>query len=95
MGMMWIEPPPQYDHAPPMAVIEHVMSAAEVDRLCIGLMHGTGNGQPWSGCGRIAADGKCYILHIGTPQVRRHERAHCAGWPAGHPGGVWQEVKGR
>lgn len=21
--------------------------------------------------------------------TRRHERAHCAGWPGDHPGGVW------
>ena len=84
-----IIPPAQYDHTPPMPVIEHVMSQAEVTRLCNGLLGERPGG--WLGCGRInAVDGKCYILHIGSPEVRRHERAHCAGWPKDHPGGVWR-----
>lgn len=84
--MAVIIPPAQFDHAPPMPVIEHVMSADEVTRLC-SLMLGPHAGG-WLGCGRVDQNGKCYIVHVGDKEVRRHERAHCAGWPATHPGGV-------
>jgi hypothetical protein len=29
----------------------------------------------------------CKVVRIDREDVRVHERAHCAGWPADHPGG--------
>jgi hypothetical protein len=29
----------------------------------------------------------CWIVRVDDDRVRRHELAHCAGWPADHPGG--------
>jgi hypothetical protein len=86
--VMTLMPPAQYDHAPSVTVIEHVLPAAEVDRLC----H-TRKGAPaglLTGCSvRNGNDGKCYIVHIGDKDIRRHEIAHCNGWPHDHPGGWW------
>jgi hypothetical protein len=34
-----------------------------------------------------AATTVCLVYRIDDELVRRHEWAHCAGWPADHPGG--------
>lgn len=75
--------PPRYDHKPSMSVVEQVMSAAEVIQRC-----GMGAGA----CSFYipgAKIGCLVIIPYGTKaeqaQYRRHEYAHCNGWPANHP----------
>lgn len=52
------------------------------------------NGRPLYGCA-YPRKGECYIVYSYDPSgndkdmasnVRRHEIAHCNGWPADHPG---------
>ncbi len=43
-------------------------------------------GQRFLGCALMWADGRCKVLRIDRDDVRLHEAAHCAGWPADHPG---------
>ena len=83
--MATLLPPPQYDVPPPMPVIELVFGIDDVRRVCSMYMGRPGN---FRGCS-FKKDGKCYVFRIGSPEVERHERAHCAGWPADHPGGWW------
>jgi hypothetical protein len=85
-------PPPEYDHPyTGKLTIERTSSQSELRQTC-----------PYSpfpfllGCARRTAEGGCYILMADdefiakfgytTEQVFRHERAHCLGWPAHHPG---------
>ena len=70
------EPPARYDHP----YDEHVLSLAQVREIC--------GYENW-GCAWITA-GTCYrvLLSDGPVSVsflRRHETAHCNGWPADHP----------
>jgi hypothetical protein len=93
-------PPPQYDVPPPMPVIEYVLPWSEVQRICFDHMAKLGNQSDaqtgrqvgFDGCASFGKAGtqfagKCYIWRIDDVDVARHERAHCAGWPANHPGG--------
>jgi hypothetical protein len=80
-------PPPQYDHPPSIPVIEKVLSYDAVQAICpkiygVALMPG----QHYNGCG-VVIKNVCYIWRVDNDLVRRHERAHCSGWPKDHPGG--------
>ena len=44
-------------------------------------------GSRFLGCALLWPD-RCKVLRIDREDVRLHERAHCAGWPADHPGGA-------
>ena len=78
-------PPPQYDHAFPRIVIERVLPLSEARKACAEI------GIEADGCsGIIQPSGACYIILPSNgpdPVVenyRRHEIAHCLGWPASH-----------
>ena len=43
-------------------------------------------GQRFLGC-MLQWPDRCKVLRIDREDVRVHELAHCAGWPADHPGG--------
>jgi len=80
-------PPPQYDFPPPMPVIERVLSYGEVNRLCAPIVgQELSQGANWWGCSHREG-GKCYVIRVDNEMVRRHELAHCNGWPGTHPGG--------
>jgi len=82
--MLFLEPPPQYDHPYRGQVIEQRVSFLQMIRLC----HGLTRGCSW------VKDGVCYIA---LPQdekderliafMRQHEIGHCNGWPSNHAGG--------
>ena len=83
-------PPPQYDVLPPMPVIEHVLTSDLVDRACQAI-HALGrDGRPpppgyrFYGCAHVTAK-SCEVWRIDDATTRRHELAHCAGWPGDHP----------
>jgi hypothetical protein len=87
--MLALEPPPQYDHAFHGQVIERRLSQAELFQLC----HG-----PVTACASVSR-GICHIALLNdekdprlTALMRRHEIAHCNGWPSYHPGGHYVEV---
>ncbi len=91
MAFLVALPPPQYDHPFPGQVVEKRLSFAEVRRVCKG-----GLACSWPRVTIRSKDGKIigsYCLVIlplhdrGT--LKRHEVAHCNGWPADHPGGFW------
>jgi hypothetical protein len=80
-----LEPPAQYNHPYDGPVDERVMPVAEVRALCTSM----------GALGHLAAcawvsDGTCHIVLPNDYQApvstyRRHETAHCNGWPADHP----------
>jgi hypothetical protein len=78
-------PPPQYDHGYSGPVIERILPLEEARKLCADI------GITADGCsGIIQPSGACYIVlpsdGFDTVEAyRRHELAHCAGWPASHP----------
>jgi hypothetical protein len=81
-----LEPPTQYNHPYHGRVDERVMSAAETRVLCNSL-----DASPPAGvaCAWVS-DGTCHIVLPNDYQApvstyRRHEIAHCNGWPANHP----------
>jgi hypothetical protein len=77
--MLFLEPPPQYDHPYNGRVIEQRVSFLQMIQLC----HGLTRGCSW------VKDGVCYIA---LPQdekddrliafMRQHEIGHCNGWPS-------------
>jgi hypothetical protein len=79
-----LEPPPQYNHPYKGPVIEYVLPRAEARAMCR-------KRSAWADACSWTKDGKCYIvLPRGGPvkslaPYRRHEIAHCNGWPANHP----------
>ncbi len=80
-----LEPPEQYNHPYDGPVVERVMPVTEVRALCMSM------GAPSSGlaCGWVTRD-ICFIIlpsdgQAPVPVYRRHEIAHCNGWPANHP----------
>jgi hypothetical protein len=94
MGGAVLIPPPEYDHEPPMRVVEMVMEWTEVWALC-GAWKAPGFGFPIDakkdhsgiGCSFVnVMDGKCWIIRVDNPMTARHERAHCNGWASNHPG---------
>jgi hypothetical protein len=80
-----LEPPAQYNHPYNGQVVEHVMPVAEVRTLCISMGADVlGVACSWQ------SDNTCYIVLPNDEQApvstyRRHEIAHCNGWPANHP----------
>jgi len=81
-----LEPPAQYNHPYDGRVDERVMSVAEARTLCNSL-----DSSPPAGvaCAWVS-DGTCHIVLPNDYQApvstyRRHEIAHCNGWPANHP----------
>jgi hypothetical protein len=75
-------------------VIERVLPWNELQRVCRGVIESekftTATGYGAWGCS-VVKDGKCYVARIDVPGVRRHELAHCNGWPRDHPGG-WYAI---
>jgi len=79
-----LEPPAQYDHPYDGPVDERVMWLAEVHALCASV------GASGVACAWVGGDGTCHIVLPNNYQApistyRRHETAHCNGWPANHP----------
>ena len=52
----------------------------------------TATGYTAWGCS-VVKDCKWYVARIDVPGVRRHELAHCNGWPRDHPGGWYDEPR--
>jgi len=83
-------PPPQYNHPPSILVIEHVLTAEEVDAICHArhALGWDGRAPPpryrFSGCAHVTAR-SCEVWRIDDGAVRRHELGHCNGWPSNHP----------
>jgi hypothetical protein len=80
-----LEPPAQYNHPYDGPVDERVMPVAEVRTLCTSL----GASSRGVACSWVS-HGICHIVLPGDEQApvstyRRHEIAHCNGWPANHP----------
>ena len=87
-----LQPPPQYDVVPPVPVIEQVLSREAVQKFCLHRYPGIklAEGEFIRGCTMFLTTGgtkSCLVIRIDDEFVRRHEIAHCAGWPADHPGG--------
>ena len=80
-----LEPPAQYNHPYNGQVVERVMPEAEVRSACMSM----GLDLFTVACSWHSA-GTCYIVLPNDGQApvstyRRHEIAHCNGWPANHP----------
>jgi hypothetical protein len=72
-----LEPPPQYNHAYDGQVVERVMPEAEVRSVCMSM----GLDVLTVACSwQSNDDGQAPV-----DTYRRHEIAHCNGWPANHP----------
>lgn len=75
--------PTQFDHPYTGHVIEMVMKTEQVDRFC------QKSAPVWPlqyyGCSWIK-EGVCYMVlsATNTDYIRRHEQAHCNGWPHDH-----------
>jgi hypothetical protein len=86
--MLFLQPPAQYDHSYHGRVIERRLSQDQIMQMC----HGAATACSW------VSKGVCYLA---LPQnekdirivaaMRRHETAHCNGWPHTHDGGHWVE----
>ena len=103
-------PPPDYDYPPVIPVIEHVLSWEEIQRRCnivFGtqqLRRGCSLRWPdrceiWlSQVGfvpkPVGINRDLRITEKVQAAVRRHEIAHCNGWPSGHPGAINKHVDG-
>lgn len=87
MDMM---PPSGYDHQPTVQVEDHVLTSDVVNRICWEKKTAGPDGKPPSvayrflGCAHLSA-GRCEVWRIDDVMVRRHEYAHCNGWPNNHP----------
>lgn len=82
--MLFLEPPPQYDHPYHGQVIEQRLSFLQLIKLC----HGLTTGCSW------VNNGVCYIALSQDEKderlialMRQHELGHCNGWPGYHPNG--------
>ncbi len=79
-----MEPPPHYNHPYRGPVVETVLSLAQARAMC------RRRGVASDACSWVRK-GTCYIvLPKGGPvkslaPYRRHEIAHCNGWPESHP----------
>ena len=81
-----VMPPPEYLHPSSVPMIEHVMSAEQVDRYCREIMP-TPVDYHYRGCLQRMHGGRvCLVYRIDSDDVRQHQLAHCNGWPADHPG---------
>ena len=76
-----LEPPARYNHPYNGPVIERVIPLAELHKIC---------GYDGAACAWVT-DGTCYLVlpsdygQASVPIYRRHETAHCNGWPQNHP----------
>jgi hypothetical protein len=82
-----LEPPAKYNHPYHGPVEERVMPVAEVRALCTSV----GASGPFVACAWVS-DGVCHIVlpndePAPVSTYRRHEIAHCNGWPENHPHG--------
>jgi hypothetical protein len=80
-----VEPPEQYNHPYDGQVVERVMPEAEVRSVCMSM----GLDLLTVACS-WQSNGTCYIIlpndePLPVSTFRRHEIAHCNGWPANHP----------
>ncbi len=86
-----LEPPAQYNHPYDGRVVERVMPVAEVRILCM-----SRGADPGGVACSWLDHGTCYIFlpnneflptdeQAPVSTYRRHEIAHCNGWPANHP----------
>jgi hypothetical protein len=82
--MLFLEPPPQYDHPYHGQVVEQRLSFLQLVKLC----HGLTTGCSW------VSNGVCYIALSQDEKddrlialMRQHEIGHCNGWPGNHQGG--------
>ena len=79
-----LAPPPGYDHPYRGHMVETVMPLAKARAIC-GKRGALADACSWT------AHGTCYIVIPrggpvkGLAPYRRHEVAHCNGWPANHP----------
>jgi hypothetical protein len=88
-----IGPPPAiYDHAYRGALTVRQGSLAQVEHYCH-TMHGIVSPYHALGCSKVDPH-SCFLMipRVEGPvtasiqaQIRRHELAHCNGWPADHP----------
>jgi hypothetical protein len=81
-----LEPPAQYNHPYDGPVNEQVMPVAEVHAVCTSM----GGSPRGVACSWVSADGTCNIVLPNDEEApvstyRRHEIAHCNGWPWDHP----------
>ena len=80
-----LEPPEQYNHPYNGQVVERVMLVAEARTLCMSMGADLlGVACSWQ------SNGTCNIIlpndeYAPVATFRRHEIAHCNGWPANHP----------
>jgi hypothetical protein len=82
-----LEPPAQYNHPYNGQVVERVVPEAEVRSLCMAM----GLDLLTVACS-WRSNNVCHIVLPNDGQApietfRRHEIAHCNGWPADHPRG--------
>jgi hypothetical protein len=92
-NLIEFNPPPQYDHPYDGPVEERVLPVAEVRVVCasLGASHlGADASAPGgAACAWVSDDTCCIILPndevVPVDTYRRHEIAHCNGWPADHP----------
>jgi hypothetical protein len=80
-----LEPPAQYNHPYAGRVDERVMPVAEVRTLC----RSVGASGRFVACAWVS-NGTCHIVlpsdeRAPVSTYRRHEIAHCNGWPENHP----------
>jgi hypothetical protein len=80
-----LEPPEQYNHPYNGQVVERVVPAAEARTLCMSMGADLlGVACSWQ------SNGTCNTIlpndeYAPVATFRRHEIAHCNGWPANHP----------
>lgn len=80
-----LEPPAKYDHPYNGQIVERVVPEVEVRSLCMSM----GLDLVTVACS-WRSNNTCYIVLPNDGQApvetfRRHEIAHCNGWPADHP----------
>src|SRR5262249_21779096 len=80
-----LPPPARYDHRPAMPVVDRVLPLAQARAACAKM------GARADACSWMKG-GKCFVVIPRDGPVRdlnayrRHEFAHCNGWPEDHPG---------
>lgn len=85
IGLAVLEPPMQYAPPFPGQVLEYVLPLAEARRLC------ATRGLPNADACSWRRNDICHIVIPNNGPVkdlaayRRHEIAHCNGWPVSHP----------
>jgi len=92
-NLIELEPPQQYDHPYDGLVEERVLPLAEVSVVCasLGASHSGADASAPGGvaCAWVSNNTCCIILPYDevapVDTYRRHEIAHCNGWPADHP----------